>query len=110
MSDQLSLTDKSTAHLGAAYRDTHRLVYQADEDATEAAYWERNQEVYQMVTNADFRRWLPCQDEPTSKCRVQMTIGCKIYSIDHAEALHRAQTALVRLNLVSITILEKRTC
>jgi len=26
------------------------------------------------------------------------------------EALHRAQTALARLNLVSITILEKLTC
>jgi len=39
-----------------------------------------------------------------------MTTGCKIYSTEHAEALHRAQTALARLNLVSITILEKLTC
>jgi len=42
--------------------------------------------------------------------RVPMTVGCKIYSTEHAEALHRAQTALARLNLVSITILEKLTC
>jgi hypothetical protein len=33
-----------------------------------------------------------------------MTTRCKIYSLEHAEALHRAQTALARLNLVSITI------
>jgi len=39
-----------------------------------------------------------------------MTTGCMIYSPEHAEALHRAQTALARLNLVSITILEKLTC
>jgi len=38
-----------------------------------------------------------------------MTTGCMIYSPEHAEALHRAQTALARLNLVSITILEKVT-
>jgi len=42
--------------------------------------------------------------------RVTMTTGCKIYSTEHAEPLHRAQTALARLNLVSITILEKLTC
>jgi len=38
--------------------------------------------------------------------RVNATTGCKIYSTEHTEALHRAQTALARLNLVSITILE----
>jgi hypothetical protein len=39
-----------------------------------------------------------------------MTTGCKLYSIELAEALHRAQTALALLNLVSITILEQLTC
>jgi len=39
-----------------------------------------------------------------------MTTGCKLYSIELTEALHRNQTALARLNLVSITILEKLTC
>jgi len=48
--------------------------------------------------------------ESTSQCQVLMTTGCKIYSTEHAEALHRAQTALARLKLVSITILEKLTC
>jgi len=45
----------------------------------------------------------------TSQCHLPMTTGCKIYSTEHAEALHRAQTALAPLNLVSITILEKLT-
>jgi len=47
--------------------------------------------------------WSPTR---TSKddYRVPMNVGCKIYSTDHAEALHRAQTALAGLNLVSITI------
>ena len=44
------------------------------------------------------------------RLRVNATTGCKIYSIEHAEALHRAQTALARLNLVSITIVEKFMC
>ena len=39
-----------------------------------------------------------------------MTTGCRIHSTEHAEALHRAQTALARLNLVSITILEELMC
>ena len=39
-----------------------------------------------------------------------MITGCKIYSTENAEALHRAQTALTRLNLVSISMLEKLTC
>jgi len=59
---------------------------------------ESNHEVDQMVTEADFERRLP------SQCHLPMTTGCKIYSPEHAEALHRAQTALARLNLVSITI------
>ena len=44
------------------------------------------------------------------RLRVNATTSCKIYSIEHAEALHRAQTALARLNLVSITILQKLMC
>jgi hypothetical protein len=43
------------------------------------------------------------------QCRIPMTTGCKIYSPEHAEVLHRAETALAGLNLVSITILEKLT-
>ena len=34
-----------------------------------------------------------------------MTTGCKLYSLELAEALHSAQTALACLNLVSITII-----
>jgi len=70
-------------------------------------------------------RWLPNQPstddyrikmnlrvngESTSQCQVLMTTGCEIYSTEHAEALIRVQTALARLNLVSIPILEKLTC
>jgi hypothetical protein len=50
------------------------------------------------------------QDELTTQCRVPMTTGCKLYSIELTDALHRNQTTLARLNLVSITILEKLTC
>jgi hypothetical protein len=39
-----------------------------------------------------------------------MTTDCKIYSTEHVEALHRAQRALARLNLVSITMLEQLMC
>jgi len=101
------------AHLEAIYRDTHRVdreVYLVDQDSAEAAYRERNHEVDRRVTKADFQRWLPNQDELTSQCQFPMTTSCKIYSIELAEALHRAQTALARLNLVSIAILEKLTC
>jgi hypothetical protein len=59
---------------------------------------ESNHEVDQMITEADFQRRLP------SQCHLPMTTGCKIYSPEDAEALHRAQTALARLNLVNITI------
>jgi len=59
---------------------------------------ESNHEVDQFANEADFQRRLP------SQCHLPMTTGCKIYSPEHAEALHRAQTALARLNLVSITI------
>jgi hypothetical protein len=56
---------------------------------------ESNHEVDQMITEADFQRRLP------SQCHFPMTTGCKIYSPEHAQALHRAQTALAWLNLVS---------
>jgi hypothetical protein len=36
-----------------------------------------------------------------------MSTGCKIYSTEHAETLHRDHTALARLNLLHITISEK---
>jgi len=39
-----------------------------------------------------------------------MTADYNIYSTEHAEALHRAQTALACVDLVGITILEKLTC
>jgi len=91
----------------AAYRDTHRQVHQevdrevyqeVAQDYNEATCRERNHEVDQMVTEADIQRRL------LSQCHLPMTTGCKIYSPDHAEAPHRAQTALARLNLVCITI------
>jgi hypothetical protein len=88
-------TAKSKAHLDAVCRDTLRQVYQVDHDSTAAAH---NHEVDQMVTEADFPRCL------ASQCHLPMTTRCKIYSPEHAEALHRAQTALARLNLISITI------
>jgi hypothetical protein len=114
VSTRSSPTDKSKAHLEAVCRDTHRQVYQevlptsqkyaerqvyqVDQDSTKATCRERNHEVDQMVTEADFQRRLP------SQCHLPKTTGCTIYSTEHAEALHRAQTALARLNLVSITI------
>jgi len=42
--------------------------------------------------------------------QVNATTGGKIFSPEHVEALLRAQTVLVRLNLVSITIVEKLMC
>jgi len=69
-----------------------------------------NYEVDRMVTEADIQRRLPHHAASTSQCHLPMTTGCKIYSIEHAEALHRAQTALARLILVSITSIEKLTC
>jgi len=114
VSDQSRPTDKSKAHLEAVRRHTHqqvyqevlptsqkyaeRQVYQVDQVPTEAARREGNHEVDQMVTEADFQRRLP------SQCHLPMTTGCKIDSPEHAEALHRAQTALAHLNLVTITI------
>jgi hypothetical protein len=95
VSDQSSTTDKSKAHLEAVCRDTHQQVYQVDQDSTEAA---RTYEVDRMVTEADFQRPLP------SQCHLPRTTGYTIYSREHADALHRAQTALARLDLVSITI------
>jgi len=117
VSDQSNPTDKSKAHQEAVYRhaprvyrEVDRQVHLVDQDATEAAYRERNNEVDRMVTEADFERRLPNQDASTSQGRVPMITGCKIYSTEHAEALHRSQTAQARLNLVSMTILEKLTC
>jgi len=61
-------------------RSRPRSLLRVDPDSTEAAYPERNHEVDRMVTEADFERWLP------SQCRLPMTTGCKIYSIELAEA------------------------
>jgi len=97
-------TGKSQAHLETVCLDTHRQVCEVDHDSTEAAYREPNLEVVLMVTEADFQTRLPSQAVSTSQCRLLMTTGCKIYSPEHAEALHRGQTGLARLNLVSITI------
>ena len=73
-----------------AYREVYwevdRHIYQVDKDCTEAAYREHTYEVDRMVTEADFERWLPNRDEPASQCRAPMTTGCKIYSIEVAEA------------------------
>jgi hypothetical protein len=80
VSTRSSPTDKSKAHLEAAYRDTHRQVYQVDQVPTEATYRERNHEVDQMVTEADFQTRLPSQAACTSQCHLPMTTNCKIYS------------------------------
>jgi hypothetical protein len=79
-------------------RSRLRSLLRVDQDSTEAAYRERTYEVDRMFTEADFQRQLPCHAASTSQCRVPMTTGCKIYSTEHPEALHRAQTALARLN------------
>src|SRR5882757_2064896 len=55
VSDQSRPTDKSKAHVEAVYRNTHRQVDQevsqeVYQDATEAAYRERNHEVDRIVT------------------------------------------------------------
>jgi len=71
VSTRSSPTDKSIAHLEAAYRDTHRQVnqevdrqvcrdthrqvYEVDQDSTDVACQEHNHEVDQMVTEADFQ-------------------------------------------------------
>jgi hypothetical protein len=64
VSDQPSPNDKPQAHRKVVYSDTHRelyrevnqQVYQVDQDSTEVAYQNRNHEVDQMVTEADFKR------------------------------------------------------
>jgi len=92
-------TNKSTMKsIRQVKKYAERQVYHVDQDSTEAACRKRNHEVNQMVTEADFQRRL------LSQCLLWMTTGCKIYSPEHAEALHIAQTTLARLNLVSITI------
>jgi len=92
------------------YWEVDQQVYQVDQGSTEAAYREGTYQVDRMFTEPDSERRLPCQAASTSQCRVPMTTGCKIYYIELAEALHRAQMALARLNLLSITISEKLTC
>ena len=94
--------------LNAVYRDTHQVdreVYLVAQDSAECADSERNHEVERRVTETDFQKLLLNEDELTSQCQVVMT-GCKIYSTEYAEALHRAQTVPASFNLASITILE----
>jgi len=55
----------------------------------------------QMVAEADFQQQLPCP------CELPMPVSCKICPTEHAEVLHRVQTALVYLNLVNIAIFRK---
>ena len=93
-------TDKSAKTHQQVYREVlprsqkyaEWQVYQVNKVPTEATCWECNHEVNQIVTKEDFKRRLP------SKCHLPMTSGCKIYPPEPAEALHRAQTALARLN------------
>jgi hypothetical protein len=58
-------TDKSKpteSQSTKTHREVDRDVYrEVDQDSTEAAYRERNHEVDQMVTEADFERRLPSQ-------------------------------------------------
>ena len=137
MSVQSSSTDKPNAHREAVYRDTEKSTEKSIELSTSQDLptsqkatgmqsttkstkkltnillkppIKSNYEVDQMVTDADFERRLLRDAACTSQCHLPMTTGCKIYTIVHAEALHRVQTALVRLNLVCITILEELTC
>jgi len=107
VSTQSSPTNKSKDHLEAVYRETQRQFYneldrevyqEVDHDSTEAAYPEHNNEVDQMVTDADFQRRIP------SQCHLPMNTGCTIYSTEHAEALHGAQTVIAHLNLPSLTM------
>ena len=101
-------------------RDTHRQVYQEVlptsqstprvnstkstkillKPPTERATMKSTGWSPKRTSNDDW----PSQAVSTSQCHLPMTTGCKIYSPEHAEALHRAQAARTRLNLVSITI------
>jgi hypothetical protein len=66
--------------LPTSQKYAERQGYQVDQDSTKAAYRERNHEVDQMVTEADFQRRLLSQAAPTSQCHLPMTTGCKMYS------------------------------
>jgi len=91
-------TDKSTKKSYRQVKSTRRAKSTKSTKILLKPPIESNHEVDQMVTEADFQRQLP------SQCHLPITTRCTIYSTEHAEALHRAQTALARLNLVSITI------
>lgn len=118
MADQSSATNKSKPTTISTEKSTdkctnevHREVYgEANQDSTETADLPRTYEIDRMFTKADFKWWLRYQDVLTRQCWVQMTTGCKLYSAKLAEALHRAQTARVRMILTCITILERGTC
>jgi len=88
MSDQSSPTYKSKAQVEAVYWD---MYWDVNGGTTEATIEE--------CALRESSWWSP---KRTSKndCLVLMTTGCKIYSIEHGDALHWAQTALAHLNLV----------
>jgi len=94
-------TDRSTKKSG------HREVDQSHQVRT---IRERTCEVDWTVTEVDLESWLLNRGECTSQCQLLLTDDCMIYSIEYVKALLRAQTVLARLNLVSITIVDKPLC
>ena len=72
-------------------------------DSTEGAYRERINEVYRMVTEADFERRLPSQAASTSQCHYRLQDILYRACRSTARRLGRAQ---VHFNLASITILQ----
>ena len=114
---QRSPTNKSKAHLEAVYRDTPISLPRnrpASLQSQPRFYWSRLSRAQPWSWPDGHRSGLPMTTglvkQYLSQWHLPITTGCKIYSTEHAEAMHRAQTALAHLNLVSITILEKFTC
>jgi len=97
------------AYWESVCRDMHQEV---DRDV----YWEVDRQVYQVNYNSieaanrldghrsGLRKIINVSRSMTSLYRVLVTTSCKIYSTEHVEVLHSAQTVLAHLNLVSITI------
>ena len=111
--DQSRPADKPKAHWDAIYRDMHRevdrQVYQVNKDSTEAAYWE------QLWSWPD-GHWsgLPKSTPHSSSIWTSMPLTNDyrlqeiIYRACESTAW-RLKRAQARLNLVSITIVEKLT-
>jgi len=108
-------TEKSTCQVlltcrqadwDAAYCDTHHNVYQeVDQDSTQGTDQERNNVLEAIVTGSDFEWWFQRNAASRSLSHQPNSTCCTSYSTEHLEALHRAQTVVVRLNLLSITII-----